>query len=77
MKITKQQLRRIIKEAVVDSRTAVADHQAWEDYERGYQDALDNRGYGDNDSEEYMDGYEDGLLDLRSKPVSGRGMRQR
>ena len=92
MKITKRQLRRIIRESYYEHDYEEATRQAepafgsfphhWDqrqmdDWNLGFQDALDNKGYGSNSSDEYMDGYEEGLKELETHPIGGRGMRQR
>jgi hypothetical protein len=74
MRITKRQLRKIIKEETVkllredewqptDSRSD--DDKEWEDQEwdRGYQHALDWFDKADNATDAYDAGYEDGKLD--------------
>ena len=70
MKITKRQLRRIIREAVSlkeygrhdpdSGYDELRDDQEWEDseYKRGYQDALDGLPIADNATAAYDDGYE-------------------
>ena len=90
MRITKNQLRRIIRESYYDhdyeEEYAQAelptfphhwDQRQMDDWNKGYQDAIDNKGYGSNSSDEYMDGYADGLDELETRPIGGRGMRQR
>jgi len=92
MRITKRQLRRIIRESYYDSDYAEEyaqseppmgsfphhwDQRQMDDWNLGFQDALDNKGYGSNSSDEYMDGYEEGLKELETHPIGGRGMRQR
>ena len=92
MKITKQQLRRIIRESWYEHDQREEDERMesplgsfpphWDqrqmdDWNLGFQDALDNKGYGSNSSDEYMDGYEEGLKELETHPIGGRGMRQR
>ncbi len=59
MKITKRQLRQIVKEAV-----GVSD-QDWSEaeYDRGYQDGLDGMPVASDASTDYDAGYEDGQLD--------------
>jgi hypothetical protein len=79
MKITKRQLRRIIKEEKAkllredewqpeDSRSE--DDKEWEDreYTRGYEDALDYIPMADNATDTYDAGYEDGILDRGDDP---------
>ena len=60
MKITKRQLRRIIREAVDLESHGNSDSDEWEDkeYKRGYQDALDGLPIADDATAAYDDGYE-------------------
>ena len=61
MKITKRQLRRIIKEAVPHERQAfLEDHP---DFQRGYNDASAGRRRMPGATPEYASGYEEGLED--------------
>ena len=71
MKITKRQLRRIIREAILkesgrhdpdsgyDELRQDRDDEEWEDreYRRGYQDAIDGLPVADNATTSYDDGY--------------------
>ncbi len=66
MKITKRQLRRIIREAF---------GEVSKDFEEGRLDALDSKEYKPNASQEYLDGYEEGMQELEGRPIGGRGMR--
>ena len=59
MKITKSQLKRIIREEVFDP----ADPHEEAEYERGYQDGLEGYPIADDASLSYDAGYEDGSLD--------------
>ena len=92
MRVTRRQLRRIIRESYYAHDYAEEERQSepplgsfphhWsqgqmDDWNQGHQDALDNKGYGSSTSDEYMDGYEAGLQELETHPVGGRGMRQR
>tara|TARA_B100000131_G_scaffold268081_1_gene266683 strand:- start:9149 stop:9349 length:201 start_codon:yes stop_codon:yes gene_type:complete len=60
MKITKRQLRRLIREEI--SADPIDDYEAKE-YERGYQDGLDGYPVADNATTSYDAGYEDGSND--------------
>jgi len=81
MKITKRQLRRIIREAVslkeygrhdpdsgYDELRQDKDDQEWEDgeYKRGYQDALDGLPVADSASSAYDAGYETAASELEA-----------
>ena len=66
MIITKRQLRRIIREAF---------GEVSKDFEEGRLDALDSKEYKPNASQEYLDGYEEGMQELEGRPIGGRGMR--
>ena len=68
MKISKRQLRRIIREAMVTagtpfSSTPNADWMDSAEYDRGYQDGMDRSPVADNGTPDYDAGYEDGILD--------------
>ena len=93
MRVTKRQLRRIIRESYYDSDYEEEERQSeppmgsfphhWDqkqmdDWNQGFQDALHPSGLAQvGVSDAYMDGYEDGLNELETHPVGGRGMRQR
>ena len=62
MKITKRQLRR------------EAFGEVSKDFEEGRLDALDSKEYKLNASQEYLDGYEEGMQELEGRPIGGRGM---
>ena len=66
MIITKRQLRRIIREAF---------GEVSKDFEEGRLDALDGKEYKPNASQEYLDGYEEGMQELEGRPIGGRGLR--
>ena len=76
MRITRRQLRRIIRESYYTSDyeeeyaqgTPEAgsfphhwDQRQMDDWNKGFQDALDNKDSGPGVSDEYMDGYEEGM----------------
>ena len=86
MKITKRQLRRIIREAVslkesgrhdpdsgYDELRQDRDDQEWEDseYRRGYQDALDELPVADDASSAYDAGYETADSELEADDREG------
>ena len=81
MRVTRSQLKRIIREAVslkeysrhdpdsgYDELRQDRDDQEWEDneYERGYQDALDGLPVADNASSAYDAGYENAEGELEA-----------
>ena len=63
MRITRRQLKRIIRESFHDTDTR--DDREWEDreWERGYQDGLDGIPPEDDATLTYVGGYEDGTND--------------
>ena len=70
MRITKRQLKRIIREAMVTAGTPFS--SSWEhehvgnaEYDRGYQDGLDQFPVADDATQDYDVGYEDGILDAQ------------
>ena len=78
MKITRRQLRRIIKEALpyreprgstqrgpYPPTESEPDHMDSAEYDRGYQDGLDGYPVADNATTDYDAGYEDGSLDAQ------------
>ena len=61
MKITKRQLRRIIKEVIDDPYTYGDDmHGDEAEYDRGYQDGFDSAPPASDATADYDIGYEDG-----------------
>ena len=83
MKITKRQLRRIIREAVFSqelhdryaAEDAAHDDKEWEDreWDRGYQAGLNGIPPADNATTTYDAGYEDGTNDAVGREP-GRGV---
>ena len=76
MKISKRQLRRIIREAITYDEAGDIDHNALtpdelDEYDLGYDDALSG-GAHNQETEIYLKGYEDGTHDrpqtLRDNP---------
>ena len=70
MKITKRQLKRLIREAMVTAGTPFSsspepDHMDSAEYDRGYQDGLDQFPVADDATPDYDVGYEDGILDAQ------------
>ena len=72
MKITKRQLRRIIKETMIQRQSGLSDimaqmggHDIEDDaeYARGYEDGLGGYPIADDATSDYDAGYEDGLID--------------
>jgi hypothetical protein len=64
MKITKRQLRRIIKEELKFPDDVLVDSDS-EDYQQGYTDAYyDGLKMQKNQSQQYQDGWHDGHLDI-------------
>ena len=63
MKITKRQLRRIIKEELQFPDDVLVDSDS-QDYQRGYADAYDGLKMQKNQSQQYQDGWHDGQLDI-------------
>ena len=71
MKITKRQLRRIIKEVVSAHSESLPDHRGDDEFEdsehkRGYQDALDGLPMADNATAAYDDGYETAASEIEA-----------
>ena len=64
MKITKRQLRRIIRESLNEAMP-LPDHMDSAEYDRGYQDGLDQFPIADDANPDYDVGYEDGSLDAQ------------
>ena len=62
MKITKRQLRRIIKEQIKIVEQSNKDP----DYQRGYDDGLYGRPVADEDIDLYMQGYDEGEQDAEA-----------
>ncbi len=69
MKISKRQLRRIIREAMDPPDL----EDASEEYQRGYQDALDGAPKDNSANDEYDVGYEDGEHDAELSADLGPG----
>ena len=75
MKITRKQLRRIIRESLLkegmpeyfrsDEEDEEPDREDLASYDRGYQDGLDGFPIADGADTSYDAGYEDGLLDAQ------------
>ena len=68
MRVSRYQLRQIIKEAMVTAGTPFSsspepDHMDSAEYDRGYQDGLDQFPVADDATLDYDAGYEDGTLD--------------
>jgi|TARA_R110000824_G_scaffold75779_1_gene192103 hypothetical protein len=87
MRVSKRQLRRIIRETVslieygrhdpdsgYDELRQDRDDQEWEDgeYQRGYQDALDGLPVADNASGAYDAGYETATSELEANDLDYR-----
>ena len=69
-RVTKRQLKRIIREAMVTRGTPFSsspDHRSMTsaEYDRGYQDGLDQFPIADDATADYDVGYEDGILDAQ------------
>ena len=63
MKITKRQLRRIIKEELKFPDDVLVDSDS-QDYQRGYADAYDGLKMQKNQSQQYQNGWDDGHFDI-------------
>ena len=64
MKITKRQLKRIIRESLNEAER-LPDWMDSAQYDRGYQDGLDGFPIADDANPDYDAGYEDGSLDAQ------------
>ena len=63
MKITRRQLRRIIKEELQFPDDVLVDSDS-QDYQQGYVDAYDGLKMQKNQSQQYQDGWDDGHFDI-------------
>ena len=63
MKITRRQLRRIIKEELQFPDDVLVDSDS-QDYQRGYAEAYENLKMQKNQSQQYQDGWHDGRFDI-------------
>jgi hypothetical protein len=72
MKITRRQLGRIIRESLNES-LPLPDWMDSAEYDRGYQDGVDQFPIADDANPDYDAGYEDGALDAELPEPSGPG----
>jgi hypothetical protein len=63
MKVTKRQLRRIIKEELKFPDDVLVDSDS-QDYQQGYADAYDGLKMQKNQSQQYQNGWDDGHFDI-------------
>ena len=63
MKITRRQLRRIIKEELQFPDDVLVDSDS-QDYQQGYADAYDGLKMQKNQSQQYQNGWDDGHFDI-------------